>query len=173
MQVCEGFVWTGEEMSVLDNGVSVVICCHNSAERLPDTLRHIAAQQVSDGVAWEVIVVDNASTDNTKYVANDHWAVNPIAPFQVVHEPILGVSHARATGLAKPRFEYVSFIDDDNWVSSDWVQHVFEIVDANTSVAALGGRSSVVTDGQLPVWFERFAGNYAIGAQEKLWSRPR
>ena len=50
-------------------GVSVVICCYNSAERLPRTLTHLAAQRVSEKLPWEVIVIDNASQDKTGEVA--------------------------------------------------------------------------------------------------------
>lgn len=50
-------------------GVSIVICCYNSASRLPETLQHIAEQEVAANISWEVIVVDNASTDNTQEIA--------------------------------------------------------------------------------------------------------
>ena len=45
--------------------ISVVICCHNSAAVLPPTLMHLAAQIVDPSVQWEVVVIDNASTDDT------------------------------------------------------------------------------------------------------------
>ena len=54
-------------------GVSVVICCHNSTERLSPTLAHLAAQQVPDGVDWEVLLIDNMSTDGTADMARSLW----------------------------------------------------------------------------------------------------
>ncbi len=48
--------------------VSIVICCYNSAHRLPETIRHLLAQEIPEGLLWEVIVVDNACTDNTAQV---------------------------------------------------------------------------------------------------------
>ena len=56
----------GTSFDALDTlGVSIVICCHNSAKLLPRTLEHLRAQEVDSTIPWEVIVVDNASTDNT------------------------------------------------------------------------------------------------------------
>ena len=53
--------------------ISVVICCHNSAAVLPPTLMHLAAQIVDPSVQWEVVVIDNASTDDTVQVATRAW----------------------------------------------------------------------------------------------------
>jgi GT2 family glycosyltransferase len=53
-------------------GVSVVVCCHNSASRLPTTLHHLAAQEVPRDLGWEVIVVDNASTDRPFVLCRSH-----------------------------------------------------------------------------------------------------
>ena len=54
--------------------VSVVLCCHNSVQRLPSTLKYLAAVNVPPGVDWEVLVVDNASTDDTAACAGEQWA---------------------------------------------------------------------------------------------------
>jgi glycosyltransferase involved in cell wall biosynthesis len=54
-------------------GVSVIVCCHNSSLLLPKTLEHLARQVVRPEVPWEVIVVDNASTDGTVAVARRCW----------------------------------------------------------------------------------------------------
>ncbi len=65
--------------------VSVVLCCHNSVERLQPTLTHLAAVQVPPGMSWEVLVVDNASTDDTAARAAELWAqVGAPAPLRVL-----------------------------------------------------------------------------------------
>jgi len=55
------------------DGISVVICCYNSASRLPATLQHIAEQSLDSEILWEIIIVDNASTDNTAEIASTYW----------------------------------------------------------------------------------------------------
>ncbi len=54
-------------------GVSLIICCYNSAKRLPQTLLHIAKQHLTDTIACELIVVDNNCNDDTVDVTNAIW----------------------------------------------------------------------------------------------------
>jgi glycosyltransferase involved in cell wall biosynthesis len=144
-------------------GVSIVICCHNSATRLPTTLAHLVRQEVEADLPWEVIVVDNASTDETRVAALAAWDNSLRAPLRVVPEPRLGVIHARERGFAQAQYEAVSFIDDDNWVAPTWVSLVAETIAAHPSVAAFGGHSTPAFESEPPAWFASQQGNYAIG----------
>lgn len=147
-------------------GVSVVICCHNSAARLPQTLAHLVAQQMTaTPVPWEVIVIDNGSTDQTAAVARQLWPTVQPAPLRVVDEPQGGLIHARLRGLAAAHYELVSFIDDDNWVSPHWVVTVSALMSHQPDVGACGGWNSIVSDCPLPAWFERYQASYAVGEQ--------
>lgn len=147
------------------HGVTIVICCHNSAGRLPPTLTHLAAQRVPTGIPWEVLVVDNASTDGTAQTAIDHWPHDAPAPLRVVREPQLGLSHARRRGLLDARYEIVSFVDDDNWVCPEWVQTLVEVMGERADVGACGGFSEAECEVSPPAWFARHAANYAVGPQ--------
>lgn len=146
-------------------GVSIVICCHNSAKRLPPTLAHLASQRDCDGIPWEVIVVDNASQDETAQVALELWPKDAPAPLRVVHEPRLGLSYARQRGLTEAQYEIVSFIDDDNWVTPNWVRTVLDVMSEHPEVAACGGCNENVCEVDPPWWFEQFKSQLAIGAQ--------
>jgi len=146
-------------------GVSVIICCHNSSTRLPETLRHLAAQQVPDNLPWEIVVVDNASTDETAAIALRNWPGT--APLRVVPEPQPGLNHARRRGILEARHEIISLIDDDNWVAADWIRRVQSIFAANPGVGACGGKSEAVTEIDPPAWFENIKGFYAIGSQHR------
>jgi len=136
-------------------GVSIVIPCHNGAARLPVTLEHLAAQKVSEGTRWEVILVDNASTDDTAAVAARCWPVNHRVSLRVAHEPRLGSRYARERGLAEAQFEIVSFVDDDNWVCEDWVQVLTEVIHAHPEVGLCGGVSEDVYEVPPPPWWVR------------------
>lgn len=156
--------------------VSIVICCYNSAARLPETIRHLLAQEVPDGLLWEVIVVDNACTDNTAQVARSLWPLDAPAPLRVISEPEPGLSNARRKGFEVAQYELVSFVDDDNWVASNWVRLVSEIMTAHREVGALGGRTEAVFEDEPPWWFEYYASSYVVGKQgdkigDVTWSR--
>jgi glycosyltransferase involved in cell wall biosynthesis len=144
-------------------GVSVLICCHNAAARLVPTLRHLLAQQTSEATPWEVVVVDNASSDGTAEVARSVWPADHPVPLRVISEPRLGVGHARVRGLAEASYEYASFVDDDNWVCPQWVETVCAIFDRNPEVGACGSRNEAVFEVPPPPWFDRYKRSYAVG----------
>lgn len=148
----------------MNPGISIVICCYNSADRLSPTLAHLAAQQVT-GVPWEIILVDNASTDNTAEVARSLWQSDYLAPLRVVHEPQPGLSSARRRGVQEASYDIVSFVDDDNWVCPEWVQTIAEIMAQHPEVGACGSRSEVVSTVPPPAWFTEYQSYYAVGDQ--------
>ena len=158
-------------------GVSVVICCHNSAKELPQTLAHLAAQQVQGEIPWEVIIVDNASTDGTSQVALASWTKDAPTALRVVHEPRLGLIHARYRALAEAQYEIISFIDDDNWVYPEWVQVVSEVMSQHPKLGACGGLNEAEFEVESPSWFPMSGKSYATGPQgpeaggDITWSR--
>jgi len=146
-------------------GVSVVLCCYNSAYRLPRTLAHLAVQQVPETLDWEVIIVDNASDDNTRNVALEAWSRVGTVPLRVVMEPRSGLAFARNRGLTEAKYDIVSFVDDDNWVCPEWVELVWDIMKSHPHVGACGGFSEALCEVQPPKWFEDYKASYAIGPE--------
>jgi glycosyltransferase involved in cell wall biosynthesis len=144
-----------QEGSRSRGGVSVVICCHNSAKRIPETLRHVAAQQVSAEIEWEVLVIDNNSTDQTAEIAAALWAPVAPAPLRILSEPQLGLSFARQRGLAEATYEFVSFIDDDNWICERWVELAYHLMKSRPEVGICGGSSEAVCETPPPAWWQR------------------
>ena len=144
-------------------GISVVICCHNSAKRLPETLAHLARQEVASEVPWEVVVVDNASTDDTARVAEALWPDDAPAPLRVVQEAEPGTGHARRRGIVEARYDIIGFVDDDNWLAPDWVERAARVMAEHPEVGACGGYSEAVCEVPPPGWFERHCVMYAIG----------
>ena len=149
--------------------VSVVLCCHNSSARLPQTLAHLAAVQVPAGMTWEVLVVDNASTDDTAARARDLWAqaAGP-APLRVLAEPRLGLNHARWTGIRAALHDIVSFVDDDNWVDAQWLCVLAEVFAVASGAGAMGALALPAFDGEAPPWFARVQHLYACGPQGSM-----
>lgn len=145
-------------------GVSVIICCYNSSGRLPKTLEHLAKQKASENVQWEIILVDNNSTDNTGNLAIQMWTSlgNP-KNLCVVNEKQIGLSHARKRGIDAAAYDVILFCDDDNWLQNNYIETVFNNFNTKTDLSALGGWSEPVFEKTKPEWFDVFAGNFAVG----------
>lgn len=149
----------------LKAGISIVICTYNGATRLATTIQHIAAQKVKEDVPWELILVDNASTDNSTQVARDEWnRHNCNAPFTIVQQPIPGLSFAREKGFSTARYNYIIMCDDDNWLQEDYVDVAYEVMQANPLCAVLGGWGEFVYQTPPPAWLANYS-LYAGGPQ--------
>lgn len=151
----------------------MIVCCHNGASRLPETVRHIALQNVPSHIPWEFILVDNASSDNSVNVAEAVWEFhNPTNRLRVVNEPDLGLSFARARGFAEARYEYVIMCDDDNWLNPDYVRLAYAIMEDKTRIGALGGLGKIVYEVQPEKWIEQTR-IFAAGEQWHCSGRVR
>ena len=96
--------------------VSVVIPAYNSSQRIHIPLERLILQNVDDE-SFEIIVIDNASTDGTGEIATNYWKTNASSrniSFRVVREEKKGLVHARIRGVIESRFPIVCFLDDDN-----------------------------------------------------------
>ena len=147
-------------------GVSVIVCCYNSASRLPETIKHLALQNVDPTIAWEIIIVNNNSSDNTTEVAKKEWnKYNLSVPFSIIDEARAGLSFAREAGIVTSKYNYLVFCDDDNWLFEDYVNQVFKIMSSNSSIGMLGGVGYPVTDSENLELLHKFSGDFATGPQ--------
>lgn len=109
---------------------SVVIPAYNEGRHLAATLAALDAQEFSG--AYEVVVVDNASTDDTAQVARDHGV-------RVLHEPQPGVCRARQRGTDAARGEIVVSTDADTVPPPDWLQKLDSRFRAHPRAVAVAG----------------------------------
>ena len=98
--------------------LSVVIPAHQAAEVLPLQLDALVAQEPGDH--WEVVVVDNRSSDGTQALVARYEADHPRVRYVAAHEKP-NVSYARNAGAAAARGRALAFVDADDVVSSGWV----------------------------------------------------
>ncbi|MCF8365878.1 MAG: glycosyltransferase [Bacteroidales bacterium] len=152
-------------------GISIIVCCHNSSSLLSDTLHHLAQLRLPDRLPVEIVLVDNASTDNTDEVARGLWVKNgnPF-PLTIIQETKPGLIYARKKGLAISLFEYLVFVDDDNWLDPDYLLHVKKTFDQNEFLGAVGGINAPVFETEKPFWFDDFQHSYAVGNLAKKYS---
>lgn len=150
----------------MNKGISVVICCFNSAKRLENTLQALSVQNCVGICDWEILIVDNASTDDTARKSEEIWKkYQEPTPLRVIQEPRPGLTHARKAGILLAKFDYILFCDDDNWLNSNYLNIGFRILEDYPLLAALGGNGSAVFESQKPAWFDEFREAYAVGSQ--------
>lgn len=135
--------------AVLD--ASVVVCSRNRAELLRQCLDRLADQFVAGGDRYEVVVVDNGSTDGTPAVIEAWRAADPDLR-RAVHEPTPGLSRARNRGVAEARGEVVLFIDDDAVAPRGWVAAHLAPYRRDPWVSGVGGPVSLRWPDGRPRW---------------------
>ena len=118
--------------------VSVVIATYNRARLLEGGLGALASQEVPRSLEWEIVVVDNNSSDATAAVVAA-FAKTAAVPVRYVLEGRQGVSHARNRGVIEARGTIVAFSDDDVLAAPDWVAQVAAAID-RWNADGVGGR---------------------------------
>ena len=134
--------------------VSVVICAYNAETRLTEGLEALAGQRVSEDLAWEVVLVDNNSSDNTRQVALDFQRNRKMGNLRVVDEPQQGLMYARRRGFLASTGRIISYLDDDNVVNAEWVNEIKAFFDAHPKTGIVGPKILPLTDFKLPAHYE-------------------
>ena len=128
---------------------SVVICTRNRSAALREACEGALALAAS--FAWELVIVDNASTDDTLAVARSVARAHPGVRVEV--EPTLGLSAARNLGVRLARGAWIAFLDDDALPGPSWLE-AYRTALAAPGVLAAGGPIDPLYGGALPDWFE-------------------
>ena len=135
---------------------SVIIATYNRAEELPRTLDSLKALKVSD--PWEVIVVDNNSSDNTREIVEGYVQSFPV-PLRYLMEREQGRSAALNTGIKAAQGEILAVTDDDVRVEPDWLVNAErDLRELNCDY--LGGKALPIWRGTLPNWLPNRGGKH-------------
>jgi glycosyltransferase involved in cell wall biosynthesis len=119
--------------------ISVVIPTCNRAQQLGRVLERLRDQDAGE-VRYEVVVVDNNSTDDTRRVIEAVAGTDPDGRIRYLFEPCQGVSYARNAGVANTTAPVVAFLDDDGMPDRDWVLSMKRAFDAHPEADCIGGR---------------------------------
>lgn len=130
--------------------LTVVICTYNRAFILGECLDSLIAQTIPLD-QFEILVVDNNSTDNTQKIATEFCERTPNA--RMVFEPLQGLSHARNRGLAEAQSEWVAFLDDDAKASPQWVASILKTIASDDFDCFGGPYRAWHRFGPPPEWF--------------------
>ncbi|MBV6519765.1 MAG: hypothetical protein DCC43_07815 [Candidatus Brocadia sp.] len=123
--------------------VSIIIPAYNAAGTLAETLESVRAQTLS---GWEAIVIDDGSTDTTAAIAANFAEKDP--RIRIVSQPKGGVSAARNTGIANARYDWLLFLDADDWLLPLHLEKITHVLIADATLDAVHcGWANIAPDG--------------------------
>ena len=131
--------------------VSVIVATYNRCEILRDTLQILLNQDCA-GMRYEVIVVDNNSTDDTRSMVHKLREDSAEENLFYHFEPEQGVSYARNRGIAAARAPLLAFTDDDIRPAVNWISSINEGFKRFREADCIGGKVLPQRANQFPDW---------------------
>ncbi len=118
--------------------ISAIICTHNRDNYLGAAIDSLLTQDFPD---FEVLVVDNGSSDRTREVVEARLSDPRL---QYVFEPVLGLSVARNRGAGQTTGEIITYLDDDAVASPSWLSILYQAYQQNEKLAIAGGKVTLI-----------------------------
>lgn len=144
------------EVDFVEPIITIVVCTYNRAQDLKVLLESAIAQSAAPD-SYDILIVDNASTDSTKKLAESYCA--QYSNVYYAFEPMQGLSHARNCGWRLAQGTYVAYVDDDCKLPAGWISRGLDIID-ELSPVMFGG-----------VYLPFFRGNARpLWAKDEYWS---
>ena len=129
--------------------ISALVCTRNRSAYLRKAIQSLVHQTLPFE-QYEIVVVDNASDDNTPAVIAEFADVPNLV---YIYEPVLGLSRARNAALKHARGEYVAFLDDDAVACSNWLEKYLEVFATfKPTPGSVGGKCDPIWEAPQPDW---------------------
>lgn len=150
--------------------ISAIICTHNRDRYLGKAIDSLLNQTCD---AYEILIIDNASTDNTRQVVEPYLS-NPLVRYH--YEAQVGLSVARNTGAQLSTAPILAYLDDDAIASPQWLQTFINAYHQDEKLAISGGKVNLIWDCTPPSWIsENLSGNlgfYDLGDRQLRIEQP-
>ncbi len=150
--------------------ISVIICTYNRDPYLYRAMQSIAFQDAA-AADFELLVINNNSTDNTTAICEAFGEKYPGLRYRHIVEYNQGLSHARNRGIREAKGEILVFLDDDAFAEKDYVSRLIRFYREHPSVMAAGGRTIPLFEEGTPHWMSRFllplVAAIDLGAEDK------
>jgi len=147
-------------MSLTKPVVSVVICTYNRDKFIGEALNCLTKQTLSPDL-FEIIVVDNNSTDNTASIVQKFMTEHPGLNIRYVPEKNKGLSFARNRGIQEALAPVITYIDDDAEATPGFLQSIVNFIEANTTVVGIGGKViPKYSETEEPKWMSKYLNGF-------------
>lgn len=156
--------------------ISAVICSYNRARFIINAVESIFNQDY-DRELYEVIVVDNNSTDNTVALLEEYKRTHPGYNFRYYVEYNQGVAFTRTRCAKEAQGEIVAYLDDDSTAQPGWLANIAAFFDANPGTYSVGGKIVPKFLTGIPGWYSKYffglVGNFDQGPKVKKMTGAR
>ncbi|MBD2204053.1 glycosyltransferase family 2 protein [Calothrix sp. FACHB-1219] len=148
---------------------TVAIPTYNGESRLPELLERLRNQLYTETFSWEIIVVDNNSTDNTAVLIKNYQAAWKCPyPLKYCFEAKQGAGYARKRTVEEAKGKFIGFLDDDNYPVSNWVAVAYAFGQKYPKAGAYGSQIHPDWEVEPPQDFQRIAPFLAITERGNL-----
>ena len=135
--------------------LTAIICTYNRAKYIAPLLESLAANDLPKS-EYEILLVDNNCTDNTREICESFAANHKEVNFCYTTEPEQGLSAARNRGIAEAHGDIIVYIDDDALVDSHYLRDYAEWFAAHPQTMACGGPIEPLYETEEPAWMTPF-----------------
>lgn len=154
--------------------LSVIICTYNRQAFLDQLFSGLLNQSLEKD-KFEVLVVDNNSSDQTKAVCDNWISKHPELNMRYILESRQGLSHARNRGIDESRGSLLAFVDDDAHTPFDYLRKLHDFFLEHPDIDGAGGRIVLKFEGSRPDWLNRYVdsllGHFDLGEQQRPFRR--
>lgn len=131
--------------------VSFLVCTFNRKHDLEELVESLVQQRLPPGTTYEILIVDNASTDGTARFVERKMSEHPEL-IRYVYEGRAGKSHALNAGLAALRGEVYVIADDDLVFPDQWLEELIRVLEQEPAADFIGGRVLPLWRNEPPKW---------------------
>lgn len=145
--------------------ISLVICTYNRDKYLPKVLQSIL-NQTCNHLEYEIVLVNNNCTDTTEQICISFQDKHPHIDFNYIIETQQGLSYARNRGYKESKYELIAYLDDDAFISKNYVEKILKIFKIDPNIDALGGKIHLDFEVEEPAWCNKYI-NSILGFYDK------
>lgn len=133
------------------NMLTAIICTYNRAKYIGNLLESIAANDLEKS-EYEIVLVDNNCTDNTREICNAFAEAHKDVRFRYTQEAEQGLSAARNRGIKEAKGDILVYIDDDALVDTWYLRTIAKYMSAHPEISAIGGKILPLYETEEPKW---------------------
>ena len=135
--------------------LTVIICTYNRAKYIGNLLESIAANDLAKS-EYEILLVDNNCTDNTREICEAFAVAHTDVQFRYVVETEQGLSAARNKGIKEAKGEIFVYVDDDALVDTWYLRTILEYMNTHPEISAIGGKILPLYETAEPKWMSPY-----------------